>query len=90
MLSKSEVFLLVTSLCFVVCLEFEAEKTWELFDFLLNSEHSYSVLITLQKIMTTFVTNASDSRREVSVQIVRGSVHAMAQALWGAKVRFAI
>lgn len=83
---KSELFSLVTSLCFIICLDVEAEKTWNLFSFLLTSEHSYSVLTILQKIMTTFVKNSSEHRREIAVQIARGSVYGMAQALFGAKV----
>lgn len=67
-------------------MDIEADKTWKLFNFLLTSDHSYAVLAYLQSIMRSFVSKASEDRQEVAVQIARGAVHALAQALWGTKV----
>lgn len=85
-ISKSELFVLVTSLCFIVCLDCEADKTWNLFKSLLTSDHSYATMELLQKIMRTFVAKSNESHHDVAVQIARGAVFALAQALWGAKV----
>lgn len=84
--SSSELFILITTLSFIVCIDVEPDKTWKLFEFLLTSQHSYAVLALLQEIMTTFVSNASEDRREVAVHISAGTVYALAQALWGTKV----
>jgi hypothetical protein len=35
--------------------------------------------------MQTFVTHSAESQHDVAVQIARGAVHALAQALWGTK-----
>ncbi|KAI6196352.1 hypothetical protein M3Y94_01098900 [Aphelenchoides besseyi] len=84
-ISPSELFILVSSLCFVVCVETESEKTWKLLVYLLSSEHSYLVFQLLQQLMRSVVPSVEDERHDVAVQIARGAVYILAQALWGVK-----
>jgi hypothetical protein len=87
-IASSELFLLITTLCFIVCLDIEAERSWKLFSSLLKSEHSHAMLKILQNIMRSFVLNASEEHHDVAVQITRGAVHGLSMAMWGVNVSF--